>query len=270
MHPRVQSVGARISARRGGGAGRPGISLVLAAVLFCVLLRPAAAQLPEAQPAGLEGATRQITTGDLVPVFKAAIHEFAPWPADDIEIGRVEAYPSKTSIPAGHLDIEMEPPPNGRYLGRVSMLATIRVNGEVVRRIRICGWVEVYRPVLCSSRAMAKGHVLRAEDFNAVRRPLSRLRGHSLDDPGQALGLALTRSVQAGQVITDRLLTPPVMIRRGDRVIILARSPALTISVPGEAKQDGARGDFVKIRNLMSQREILARVVDARTVAVSF
>jgi flagella basal body P-ring formation protein FlgA len=218
----------------------------------------------------LQQQTIVMTSDELAPFFKNALFRHSPWPADDIEITRLRVYPSKTRIPAGELSVEIEPPPNGRYLGRVSLLLTLRVDGQMARTVRVSAWVEVYRPVLCATRALARGHVLGPEDLRLSRRPLSRLRDQVLSSPEGVVGLALKRSVQAGQVMTDRMLTPPVIVRCGDRVTILAQSQSLTVTTPGKVKQDGSDGDYVRVENLMSEKEILAKVVSPKTVVVNF
>jgi flagella basal body P-ring formation protein FlgA len=216
------------------------------------------------------GAIRVVTTEDLDPVFREALLEYGPWPEEALEITEIQAYPEKLRIPQGELSIGVIPPSNGRYLGRVSFLLDLRVDGVPARKVRVRGRVEVYRTVASAARSLAKGHVLRPEDITLSRRPLSRLRGNVLDRLEDAVGMALKRSVRPGQIMTDRMLTPPVAVCRGDRITIIAQSPTLSISAPGEARQDGSVGDFVRVRNIMSQREIVAQILDSKTVAVSF
>lgn len=214
--------------------------------------------------------TRVITASDLTPYFMEALKTYAPWSEDEMEITGIKSYPAKIRVPKGELQVESEPPPNGRYLGRVSFLMTIKVDGRTVRRIRMCAKVEVYRPVLCVAQALKRAHVLTGKDLILVKRPLSKLRGEAVSEMDKVLGQALKRSVQAGQVITSNLLTPPVLVRRGDRVTIVAESPSLVISVPGEVRQNGSQGDLIRVKNLMSKREVVARVLNAKTVSVSF
>ncbi len=214
--------------------------------------------------------TRVITASELTPYLMEALKTYAPWSEDEMEITGIESYPAKIRVPKGELQVESEPPPNGRYLGRVSFLMTIKVDGRIIRRIRMCTRVEVYRPVLCVAQTLKRGHVLTGKDLILVKRPLSKLRGEAVSEMDKVLGQALKRSVHAGQVITSNLLTPPVLVKRGDRVTIVAESPTLVISVPGEARQNGSKGDLVRVKNLMSKREVVARVLNAKTVSVSF
>ncbi len=68
---------------------------------------------------------------------------------------------------------------------------------------------------------------------------------------------------------TDIVERPP-MVKRNDRVSIVAESEALRITAAGEVKESGCRGDRVKVVNLNSNKEIIARVLDPQTVRVEF
>lgn len=215
-------------------------------------------------------APRLITADDLAPLFRKELLRRAPWPDKDIHITRLQAHPARVLVPDGTLSFDVDPAPNSNYLGRVSFLFTIKVDGKVERRVRVGAWVEVYQPVLCATRPLRRGHVLQPEDLAVARQPLSRLKGRGLDSPEASLGLALKRSVRPGQVLTDNMLTPPVLLHRGARVTILATSPLLTVRAPGQVCENGVEGELVRVRNLMSQREIVAKVLDSRTVVVNF
>ncbi len=211
-----------------------------------------------------------VTLRILKPVYMKALVRFSPWSAKELNVSGLQAYPSRVWVPKGKLSFHIDPPPNSSFLGRVSMLINVKVNGKVARRVRVCGRVEVYRQVLSFSRPLQRGHVLTKEDLMISRRALSRLNSQVLDDAKMVVGQALKRSVRAGQAVSPEMLTPPVVVRRGDRVTIVAQDSSLLITVPGEVKQDGAKGCFVRVRNIMSHREVVAQVLDSKTVKVVF
>jgi flagella basal body P-ring formation protein FlgA len=66
------------------------------------------------------------------------------------------------------------------------------------------------------------------------------------------------------------MVEAPPLVRRGDLVTILALAGRISVSVPGEMRDSGVKGEVVRVKNLMSRREILARVVDKNTVRVVF
>ncbi|MCL6262277.1 flagellar basal body P-ring formation chaperone FlgA [Craterilacuibacter sp. RT1T] len=58
-----------------------------------------------------------------------------------------------------------------------------------------------------------------------------------------------------------------VLIRRGDKVDIIARRPGIEVRVNGEAQNQGKAGDIIRVMNLASGRIFLARVNAAGSVS---
>ncbi len=219
---------------------------------------------------GSERNVRQITLKDLRPVFMKTLFRLSPWPSKELEVSTLQAYPSRVWVPEGKVSFHVEPPSNSSFLGRVSFLVEIKVNGRITRSVRVCGRVEIYKQVLSFALPLKRGHVIRKDDLVSTRRALSRLGGQVMSDAGKVVGKALKRSVRAGQAVTPGMLEPPIIVKKGDRVTIIAQDSSLLVTVPGEVKQDGARGGFVRVRNVMSHREVVARVLDSKTVKVIF
>jgi flagella basal body P-ring formation protein FlgA len=58
-------------------------------------------------------------------------------------------------------------------------------------------------------------------------------------------------------------------VRKGDPVRVVIDTPALRLSVPGEALQDGGEGDPVRVKNASSGKELTAQVVAHGVVLVA-
>ena len=58
-------------------------------------------------------------------------------------------------------------------------------------------------------------------------------------------------------------------MRKGDQVVIRAKTNAINVFMPGEALSDGVPGEQIRVRNLRSQRIVRARVVEPGTAEVS-
>ena len=97
-----------------------------------------------------------------------------------------------------------------------------------------------------------------------------RLPADRIDDPEVAIGKRTRRAVDTGTVLRPDLLEFPPLIKRGDRVRIVAESAGLRISAFGQAKQKGAQGELIPVVNLDSNKVIHARVVDSQTVRIEF
>jgi flagella basal body P-ring formation protein FlgA len=81
--------------------------------------------------------------------------------------------------------------------------------------------------------------------------------------------LETRRAIHAGEVLSPGLLSSPRLIHRGQELILFASSGAMTVTMKGEALEDGAEGDVIRVRNLSSNRVVEGRVIGADKVQVS-
>ena len=82
-------------------------------------------------------------------------------------------------------------------------------------------------------------------------------------------GLIAKRPLPAGTVLVSNMLESlesPVILKRNQNVIIRIETPGFLVTAMGIALQDGRAGDYIKVRNMDSQRIILARIKEDGTV----
>jgi flagella basal body P-ring formation protein FlgA len=82
-------------------------------------------------------------------------------------------------------------------------------------------------------------------------------------------GLIAKRPLPADTVLVSNMLEslkPPVILKRNQNVVIRIERPGFLITAMGIAMQDGRAGDYIKVRNVDSQRIILARIKEDGTV----
>jgi flagella basal body P-ring formation protein FlgA len=82
-------------------------------------------------------------------------------------------------------------------------------------------------------------------------------------------GLIAKRPLPAGTVLVSNMLEslePPVILKRNQNVVIRVETPGFLVTAIGIAMQDGRAGDYIKVRNVDSQRIILARIKEDGTV----
>jgi flagella basal body P-ring formation protein FlgA len=74
--------------------------------------------------------------------------------------------------------------------------------------------------------------------------------------------------IGTGQPIMKSSIEPAPVIARGDKVSLVYNGKNLKLIVPVESLEDGGVGQTITVRNLQSQRKVIATVVDAQTVLV--
>lgn len=154
-----------------------------------------------------------------------------------------------------------------RPLGKVSLVVLFRCQGHQ-RRALVEAEVRAWAKVVVASRRLPRYHLLQEGDVRLEERELSRLLDF-LTDPRQLLGKRTKVSIPKGAVLRwDQVEVPPV-VKRGKVVTILLETPYIRATALGVAVEDGRCGEVIRVRNLSSQREVFAEVLDRSTVRVS-
>jgi flagella basal body P-ring formation protein FlgA len=86
-------------------------------------------------------------------------------------------------------------------------------------------------------------------------------------------GLVAKRTLPAETVIQSHMLgaaQSPVVVKRNQNVVIRIEKPGFIITALGKAIEDGKVGEYVKIRNIDSQRIIVAKINSDMTVEPVF
>ena len=86
-------------------------------------------------------------------------------------------------------------------------------------------------------------------------------------------GLITKRQLPANTALEPHMvgtLKPAVIVKRNENVVIRIERPLLLVTAIGKTLQEGRAGEYIKVRNLNSQRIILAKVKEDGTVEPVF
>ncbi|MBD3669478.1 MAG: flagellar basal body P-ring formation protein FlgA [Gammaproteobacteria bacterium] len=114
--------------------------------------------------------------------------------------------------------------------------------------------------VLVAVQHLRRGAVLQQQDFTLKEMDINRLRYGYFTDFNDVSGKRLKRHLNRGAVLTPAAIAVTKLVKRGERVTIVAETDGIAIHAAGEALEDGAMGDIIRVRNLNSKKEIEARV----------
>jgi flagella basal body P-ring formation protein FlgA len=82
-------------------------------------------------------------------------------------------------------------------------------------------------------------------------------------------GLITKRNLPANTVLSANMVAPagrPLVVERNQNVVIRIEKPGLLITALGKTMENGRAGEYIKVRNVDSQRIILAKVNEDGTV----
>ncbi len=157
-------------------------------------------------------------------------------------------------------------PPGSRKSGAVSV--GVACEDAKPWKIYVRARVVEYRNVAVLRRPLARGERLTAADIGMERRDVSRLRGGYVGDAARLVGYEARRGLREGEVLTIRMFRAPRLVRRGQRVILLAGRRGFEVKMPGKALADGGRGDRIRVKNTRSRKIVEGEVVRSGLVRV--
>ena len=192
-----------------------------------------------------------------------------PWEMQRADIQIRRGIKSVTLAP-GSLTIDVSFPSNATFLGATPFTVVFRVNGNVENRMYGTALVKVSQDLVITSRPLPRNHLLTASDLRTKRFNLTRLPRRALTSIEDVIGKRTKRPLQANAIIHAYEVEALPLIRKGDMVVIRVESPLLSITTMGLAVESGRHGETIRVKNLSSQREVRAVVVNAKTVQVPF
>jgi flagellar basal body P-ring formation protein FlgA len=144
-----------------------------------------------------------------------------------------------------------------RYLSRLRFAA--HCAGQPSQQLQLRA--QLSAEVLVAATALSAGQLIGEADVALERRDISNAP-EALSQFDAVVGLSPRSSLRPGQLLQKRQLQAAVLVRRGQKVAIVARQGGIEVQAAGEALEAGAQGAQIRVRNLGSGRVIAARVLD--------
>ncbi len=216
--------------------------------------------------------TRQaevLPTERIQRAVEAAIRNRMPWKNEDVTISGI-TFDETIDLPTGKLSYRIVPNRNEDYLGSTILALHLFVDGEPVRKVWVTAMISVMADVVTVVRPMGKHQHIEPADLSVDRRDRVDLPSDAVSRIEDALGNRTTRMIYPNSVLQSSMLAAPPLVRRGDIVKIIANSGSMTISATGLVKQQGCKGEMIRVMNTDSNRIITARVTGAGAVEVDF
>lgn len=145
-----------------------------------------------------------------------------------------------------------------RPVGRVT--TRVRCEGSSPWTVFVPAQVRLFRNVVTAVRPLKRDAVITEQDIAMRERDIGLLGQGFLSAEDQALGQKILRPMVIDQIIAPNFLEQPQMVKKGDQVVITARSGSISVRMPGEALSDGTFNEQIRVKNLNSKRIIKANI----------
>jgi len=153
-----------------------------------------------------------------------------------------------------------------KLMGRISI--AVRCEGSKPWKIYVPVTIRAYRKVVTAAVPLARNQALEPALLDLTEKDVSRLTQGYFSSIDAVSGKLLNRPLQLSGVLQPNMIIEPVMIKRGDEVIIIAKTGALLVRSAGVAINDGRLGQQIQVKNKSSKRVVMARVISNKQVQV--
>jgi flagella basal body P-ring formation protein FlgA len=123
--------------------------------------------------------------------------------------------------------------------------------------------------VLVTTRALPRSAAVTPQDVESQRRRVPGVAAGYLVSVDQLAGRHLRNAAAPGTALDVDLLSPDVLIRRGQRVTLVATAGSLEVRAQGEAIADALPDGRVRVLNLNSRRIVEGQVESRDSVRIS-
>jgi len=205
----------------------------------------------------------------LEALFKKYLCDHLNMESSDIVVSKFNVFGNR-NIPSGRLIIKIINEKGSDLKGYVKLLAYLIKKGKVKRKILLNGWVDIFENIVVAKRRIKKGQIIGRDDIYLSKINISRISDDYINDPELIIGKIARHNILKGRYIKRWMVEIPPVIKKGERVIILAENQFFKITAPGISLEDGLLGETIRVINEMSRKEIYARVISDSIVKVNF
>jgi flagella basal body P-ring formation protein FlgA len=173
-------------------------------------------------------------------------------------------------ISGGAVELHIIPNPMEEGLGRRMFHVEAVGSGKPRKTIQVVADIVVMIDAVVATRFLKTDELIEMGDLKTVGMRVHQVNHPFITDQGEVIGKSASRPLPPDTPLRSAFVKLPLVIKKGDRVLIEARRGGLSIRAYGVTKSNGQVGQTVMVANLDSGRELRAKVVAPSLVEVEF
>ncbi|MEY3807285.1 MAG: flagellar basal body P-ring formation protein FlgA [Pseudomonadota bacterium] len=130
--------------------------------------------------------------------------------------------------------------------------------------------LKTYQIVVVLSQPIQRGEIITRAHLAMEKRETSNLRDDFVTQLEHVENKQATRQLKVGTILSLKNVVEPILIKRGDKVVISTKKSDFSIKMSGIAITDGIKNQLIKVKNQNSGRIINATVVEPGLVSVDY
>jgi flagella basal body P-ring formation protein FlgA len=180
---------------------------------------------------------------------------------------KVSALDPRLKLPTCKAPLSGFLPTGGKLIGNTTI--GIRCSGSKPWTIYVSASVKAMRKVVITTRPILRNSAISEADIRLEERDVTTGSDTYIFDPEHVVGKLAKRALPSSISLTPSMLSEPILVRRGQQVIILAQGAGIEVRMAGTALMDGAEGQIIRAKNKRSKRMVEGQVIQPGVIKVN-
>ena len=155
---------------------------------------------------------------------------------------------------------------NNQRLGNT--IVSVSCTGTKPWTVHVPVTVKSFTRVVVASQPLMRQVSLKRSDVRLEERDISTLRSGYFSRIEDVIGRQPKRTLVSGSVLNPYDIETRKIIRRGNKVLIIAETAGIAVRMQGKALGDAGEGELITVENLSSRRKVEAVAVGPGVVKV--
>ncbi len=151
---------------------------------------------------------------------------------------------------------------------KFSCQVEIFADGKAFARTNVSGKFYVLGDIYVPAHPIDKGEVIVPDMLKIISVRMNRVKPMFVTEKIKLINKEAKRHLKEGKMISDRDIGPKILIKKNDLITLVYKTDNMQITVRGQARQDGAKGDKIEVENTKSKKILIGIVEDADTVNI--
>jgi flagella basal body P-ring formation protein FlgA len=201
---------------------------------------------------------------DLIRAITGAIQ----WPKDDYQLKTMDKNQSLKCLKMP-FSTSFEGLPSPYPKGNFNCKVTIR-QGSKLWKFPVSCHISVTTPVLVSSVPIKRGVELSAENCHIEKVDITHFNYMPYTEISRVRNRTISRSVNAGAIIHEKLTAKVPIVRRDEVVKLIAIQGNIRACITAKARESGGEGSLILVENEMTHKLMKAKIVGEGQVVLFY
>lgn len=144
----------------------------------------------------------------------------------------------------------------------------VMCNGSTTWSLYVPVKVSRFIEVLVYASPLQRNDIIKESDVKLAKMNVSRLNSSYTQNTKNVIGKVMQQNTMPDNIVLTSHYKNPLMVKRGEEIILLSKSQAIEVRMKGTALAQGSMGDKISVKNTKSKRIVNGIVIGPGLISV--